>query len=59
MFYPRRQREMKALPSIQVYIQQWFHDEQGAILLWPEIWTCTRLLVGDFTFDSKLQNFIH
>ena len=23
--------------SIQVYIQLWFHDEQGAILLWPEI----------------------
>ena len=48
--------EMKALHVIQVYIQQWFHDEQGAKFYCNQkwLWECTYLLVGDLIFKSKL-----
>ena len=43
--------------SIQVYIQQWFHDEQGAKFCCEQkhLWACTYLLVGDLTFKIKLS----
>ena len=53
-------QEMKAL-QLQVYIQQWFHDEQGAkfmysstFLVWSEITQGMYLFAGcDFICSSR------
>ena len=44
MFYPSRQHIKMESFQVQVYIQQWFHDEQGArfmqnltFLMWSEM----------------------
>ena len=43
MYCPSRQHEMKTV-LVEVYIQQWFHEEQGAaitkilkVLVWSEM----------------------